>query len=237
MDLKELDILGPEVERHWYYSSKAEAVKRLLGAVAPTRILDVGSGSGFFPRYLLAHTEAAEAWCVDTRYDADAEAIEAGKPVHFRRSVPSLDVDLVLMMDVLEHLDDDAALLKEVAAKVPRESRFLISVPAFRSLWSGHDDFLEHRRRYTLAELEAIVRGAGLRVRLGTYYFGLVLPIAAILRWAQRAGLQARPARSQLIRHDPVVNAILKGLCRAELPFLRLNRAAGLTAFCLAEKP
>ena len=127
MDLKETDILGADIEHHWYYSSKAKAMTSLLQGATPTRILDVGAGSGFFSRYLLAHTTAQEAWCVDTSYQADSDEREDDKVVHYRRSVGAIDADLVLLMDVLEHVDDDVALLKDYVDKVPSGSRFLIT--------------------------------------------------------------------------------------------------------------
>lgn len=236
MDLKELEILGADVAAHWYYRSKARALRRMLGPAAPARILDVGAGSGFFSRHLLS-AGAGEAWCVDPSYPADSDELEAGRPVHFRRAVDAVDADLVLMMDVLEHVDDDGALLREYVARVPRACRFLLSVPAFRFLWSTHDEYLEHRRRYTLAQLEALVRGAGLELERGCYSYGLVFPIAAVLRAGERLRPGPREPHSHLRRHHPVVNGLLGALCTAELPFLPLNRVAGLTAMCVARKP
>ena len=233
MDLKEVDILGADIDQHWYYRSKAAALRRLLGAEPAGSILDVGAGSGFFSRHLLRHTQAREAWCVDTSYAGDDEAEEAGKPLHFRRELEQAPADLVLLMDVLEHVDDDLALLRAYVDKVPAGCRFLITVPAFSFLWSGHDLFLEHRRRYTLGEIEALVRQAGLTVQRGAYYFGLVFPLAA----AARLSGSGKEARSQLRRHHPASNALLTALCHAELPFLPFNRLAGLSVFCLAAKP
>ena len=236
MDLKETDILGADIADHWYYKSKVKAMMRIIGEEMPSKILDVGAGSGFFSRYLLSHSSAQEAWCVDVSYEGDADSCEAGKELYFRRSIEFVDADLVLLMDVLEHVDDDVELLKEYAKKVPRGSRFLISVPAFQFLWSGHDDFLDHKRRYTLHQLKDVVASAGLRVKSGSYYFGMVFPIATTLRlankWCRNGG---GPARSQLTRHHPLVNITLATLCQSELPFMRLNRFAGLTVFCLAE--
>jgi SAM-dependent methyltransferase len=236
MDLKETYILGPDIDRHWYYSSKAKAMTRLLDAWEPATILDVGAGSGFFSRHLLAHTPAKEAWCVDISYEVDSDSSEAGKAIHYRRSIEAVDADLVLLMDVLEHVDNDVVLLREYVDKVPSGSRFLITVQAFQFLWSGHDDFLEHKRRYTLRQLEDAVRSAGLDVKQGAYYFGMVFPIAASIRLAQKAIIGGGTARSQLTKHHPITNSALKALCCAELPFLKFNRVAGLTVFCLAEK-
>ncbi|WP_038861096.1 class I SAM-dependent methyltransferase, partial [Pseudomonas sp. R62] len=119
MDLKETDILGDSIDDHWYYCCKAAATRRLLGDMPIRRILDVGAGSGFFSHHLLTHTDAHEAWCVDISYPADSSATSAGKPVHYRRSIDSIDADLVLLMDVLEHVDDDLGLLKSYVDKVP----------------------------------------------------------------------------------------------------------------------
>ena len=111
-----------------------------------------------------------------------------------------------------------------------------MTVPAFQFLWSGHDDFLEHKRRYTLAQFEALARDAGLTVQRGAYYFGAVFPIAAVLRLLPQ-GPQAAAPQSQLKRHHPLVNGVLKTLCRLELPLMRMNRLAGLSVFVLACKP
>jgi 2-polyprenyl-3-methyl-5-hydroxy-6-metoxy-1,4-benzoquinol methylase len=208
----------------------------LLGAAPITRILDVGAGSGFFSHHLLTHTDAREAWCVDISYPADSSATTAGKPVHYRRGIETIDADLVLLMDVLEHVDDDLGLLKMYVDKVPSGSRFLMTVPAFQFLWSGHDDFLEHKRRYTLAQFETLAHDAGLTVQRGAYYFGAVFPIAAALRLLPQ-GAQAQPPRSQLKRHHPLVNTLLKTLCSLELPLMGMNRLAGLSVFVLAQKP
>lgn len=236
MDLKETDILGDSIGEHWYYCSKAAATGRLLGDAPIKRILDVGAGSGFFSHHLLTHTAAREAWCVDISYPAESSATTAGKPVHYRRSIDSVDADLVLLMDVLEHVDDDLGLLKSYVDKVPSGSRFLMTVPAFQFMWSGHDDFLEHKRRYTLGQFEALAGNAGLTVERGAYYFGAVFPIALASRLIP-GGARGSAPRSQLKKHHPLVNTLLKTLCSLELPLMGMNRLAGLSVFVLARKP
>ena len=234
MDLKEEEILGSEIGRHWYYRSKAAALRRMAGPLQPRRILDIGAGSGFFSRHLLAKTGAQSALCVDIGYANDRDDSEAGKPVRYRRATGPTDCDLVLMMDVLEHVDDDRGLLRHYAAKVPAGAHFLVTVPAFRFLWSGHDVFLEHKRRYRLPEIETALREAGLDVVKGAYYFGLVFPLAAAVRLAARGSSEPR---SSLKKHDPLTNGLLSGICAAELPLFPINRLAGLSAFVLARKP
>lgn len=234
MDLKEEDILGADIGRHWYYRSKAAALRRAVGRLQPKRLLDIGAGSGFFSRHLLAEGGAQSALCVDIGYPGDRDDSVAGKPVRYRRDTGPTDCDLVLMMDVLEHVDDDVGLVRHYAAKVQSGAHFLATVPAFRFLWSGHDVFLEHKRRYRLPEIEATMRTAGLEVVHGAYYFGFVFPLAAAVRLASRGDTQPR---SSLKKHGAATNAVLAAICAAELPLFPFNRLAGLSAFVLAKKP
>lgn len=234
MDLKEEDILGADIGRHWYYRSKAAALRRAVASLQPRHILDIGAGSGFFSRHLLAESDAKSALCVDTGYLADRDDSSDGKPVLYRRTIGAVDCDLVLMMDVLEHVDDDRGLVADCAAKVPPGAHFLVTVPAFRFLWSGHDVFLEHKRRYRLGEIEAVLRSAGLEIVRGSYYFGLIFPLAAAVRLASR---NSSEPRTSLKRHGALTNGLLDAACAAELPVFPINRLAGLSAFVLARKP
>jgi SAM-dependent methyltransferase len=235
MDLKEQASLGAEVATHWYYRAKASALQRYLPADDLQLILDIGAGSGFFTKHLLQCGHAREGVCVDVNYSGDHDEWIGGKPVHYRRQTGEVPASLVLMMDVIEHVDDDCALLHRYAALVPSGAAFLITVPAFQFLWSSHDVFLQHRRRYTIDQLENTVRTAGLSVVRSCYFFGMVFPLAAAVRLADR--FRPRQASSShLRRHSKLVNALLLALCRIDLALFRWNRLAGLTVMCLARK-
>ena len=237
MDIKEEDILGSHINQHWYYASKGRAMRRFIGAAPRRSVLDVGAGSGVFSKILLEHG-SQQAVCVDPAYAADHEDEHQGKPIHFVRSVDSSSADLVLMMDVCEHVDDDVRLLSGYGNLVKPGTYFLITVPAFQFLFSGHDQFLEHKRRYTIGALEKSVTASGLQVLRGSYYFAAVFPLAAAQRLVERRLVRsgALPAKSSLKIHNPLVNLMLKGACAAEVPLLRYNRLFGLTVFCLARK-
>ena len=172
---------------------------------------------------------------MDTEYESERDETVSGKPLRFRRECGAVDADVLLLMDVLEHVGDDRALLADSVAKVPRGARVVITVPAFRFLWSGHDVFLGHERRYTLPQVEALARIRRARRARRGYYFGAVLPISAARRLASRVARGEAP-RSDLARHSAPVNLALWAACRLELPFFRANRLAGLTACCLARK-
>ena len=236
MDIKETEILGADDGDHLDYRSKAQSIERCLRGIAFDTVLDVGAGSGYFSRHLLTQTSARAAYCVDPNYAHEWQELVAGKPLAFLRNTEAVSANLVLLMDVMEHVDDDVALLREYAQKSLPTASFLISVPAFQWLWSAHDDFLGHRRRYTLPHLEGVVRSAGLEVVRGNYYYGGIFPLAAAVRLLRRGKAKDAPVSSDLRRHGRLVNSALLGLCHGELALMKHNRAFGLTVFCLARR-
>ena len=237
MDLKEEDILGRDILTHWYYRSKAKALLQYIEPSNCRSILDVGAGSGFFTKFLLKHTEASSGVCIDISYSEEWDQTIEGKTIRYRKSCGQTDCDIVLLMDVLEHVDDDVGLMAEYIAKVPSGTQFMITVPAFSFLWSNHDLFLDHRRRYTISSLKKVINHAGLHMISISYYFGFVFPLAAAIRLPQKVlkGDKLEP-KSNLKKHSLVTNSVLSALCTIELPFLRINRLAGLSVFCLCRK-
>jgi hypothetical protein len=184
---------------------------------------------------LLCRTNATSATCIDTAYDRDCEDVVCGKPIAFTRSPERVDADVVLFMDVLEHVDDDLAVLRSYAGSARPRTRFVITVPAFQSLWSAHDDFLAHRRRYRLTHIRKVVSAAGLTVVDGFYFFAAILPpVALYRRWRGPAGRAA--TASDLRRHHPVTNAVLTLVCGLETHLARRNHLGGLTIFVVADK-
>ena len=141
------------------------------------------------------------------------------------------------MWDGLAHVADDVALAAEYVARVPSGARFIVTVPAFQWLWSGHDVFLEHYRRYTLGELEKTLREAGLEIEFGSYLYGSILPAVVAFRTAKRVLGGSREPQSDMRRFGRVSNRVLWSACRAELPFFKANRVAGLSVFVRAVKP
>jgi hypothetical protein len=75
------------------------------------------------------------------------------------------------MMDVLEHIQDDHSFLTEVLRKIPRGGLALVTVPAFQFLFSEHDVFLKHYRRYNRKQLLALLDSQGLRVEQCHYFY------------------------------------------------------------------
>lgn len=237
VDLKERQLLREDAAQHWYYRAKADALDRVVGKL-PGTVLDVGAGAGFFSRHLLERG-AGQAICVDPGYDSAWDEEHAGRPLLFRRHAPKQPSNLILMMDVLEHVDDDIGLAAEYIRAARPGTQLVATVPAFNWMWSAHDEFLEHRRRYTLPALQAVLRQAGLQVNGACYLYGLLLPIAAATRLPEHLirclGRSVRTA-SQMRPAGPLANILLLAACRLEAR-LPSNKVGGLTAMAWGTVP
>lgn len=239
MDLKEEDILGDKIYEHWYYISKGKAMRDMIGDQHVDEVLDVGAGSGIFSRQLLDHNIAKSAVCVDPNYAEETQDTQNGKPISFVKSIDKTTQDLVLMMDVLEHVPDDVALLKEYADSMKQGGRILITVPAFQFLWSGHDVFLEHYRRYTIKMMEKAIEDAGLTPVKSRYFFGSLFPAVVAIRFIKKVLIKSRniQPQSELKLYPRWINRLLIHLHGIEQhSIFKINKAFGLSVFCICEK-
>jgi len=120
------------------------------------------------------------------------------------------------MLDVLEHLDDDAGALDWVAMHLAPGGIAVVTVPAFQMLWSELDEIVHHRRRYTPRQLLDIVP-ASLHVAHITCYNTLLYPVVLGARLAMRAlPKKSRPGGAQLNVPPRPINWFCYRLFRSE---------------------
>ena len=239
MDLKEEDILGEKIQGHWYYLSKGKALKKFIGDIKVSEVLDVGAGSGIFSKKLLDDDVCDSAVCVDPNYAVEKTESHNGKPMRFVKKIDTTSQELILMMDVLEHVENDLQLLKNYVDSMKPGGYVLITVPAFQFMWSGHDVFLEHYRRYTIRMVEALTQKAGLKPVKSRYFFGSLFPILATSRVFKNILFNRGKfnAKSELKLYPNWLNQMLITVHSAECnSFFNFNRLFGLSVFCLCRK-
>lgn len=237
MDLKEQSQLGEDATGHWYYLSKGRAILAMLGPTTAKHLLDLGAGSGIFSRQLLQAGVTDRATCLDTGYPDELLAASDEPGLSFVRSTASRDFDLVLMIDVLEHVDDDVSFVRQYTKGLPGGTRVMVTVPAFRFLWSGHDDHLGHKRRYTRMHLRRVLSAAGLSIVDCRYFFAFILPVVMVRRLLGRilARITWSTTTSDLRRHSKLSNWLMTLLHDIERKlFFPFSYAGGLTVMCLA---
>lgn len=247
MDLKEQRAAS--APRHPWETARERFFARVLRhgwrheKGRPRSVLDVGSGDGWFASHLAAERPGTALTCWDVNYTPDLIAALASRApgVAFVRERPQGRFDQLLLLDVLEHVENDTAFLDGlVADNLANDGRVLISVPAWPALFSAHDEGLGHYRRYRPRDGAALIRSAGLKIeRGGGLFHSLLLPrlgIAAVERLGGPAA-RAQAAWSPTPLLGAAVRAVLAVDTFASLPLARLGmEVPGLSWWCLCRK-
>jgi SAM-dependent methyltransferase len=185
MDL--LERRSGESRRHPWELARADLLVRVLashaGVLHDAALLDVGAGDGWAGDRIRDAVRARRLVCWDSGYsEALVRQLRVVNPgAEFTASAPTEQFDLVLLLDVLEHVEDDRAFAAEVVRRNVRAGGLaLVSVPAWPALHSSHDVRLRHFRRYTPARCRAVLEGSGLRIlESGGAFHSLALVRAA----------------------------------------------------------
>jgi len=242
MDDRLIDQMERVQREHFWFRARAEIVLALLEPrLAPgMRVLDAGCGTGLLLSRLpagvaLAGLDASERALEHARHRLDARRADLRRgALPADPAFPPASFDWILLTDVLEHLDDDSASLAVLRGLLKPGGRLLLTVPAFRWLWTKHDEEHGHRRRYVRRELAARLAGAGLAVEKLTYYNALLLPLVLAARWAKR--LTGRDG-DDMETPAPAVNALLHRIFALERRWLRRRGfPAGVSLLAIARR-
>lgn len=237
---------------HLYRRTVVLDVLRAAGVGTAEALIELGCGAGTVATFLNqnglrvdysdVHAEALR-FAVEraqTRLDPDGPSPRFLR-ADITRRLPPGGYDGILLLDVLEHLPDDASVMRAVRDRLDdrlRERRadparagtrpfVLFTVPAFAALWSPWDDLEKHKRRFTREGARALAEGAGLEVERATYFFFPLFFAAAgvkAFRTAREALLGAPPPRFEAMaetKNHPALNATMLKLLEVERRWLR----------------
>jgi len=180
---------------------------------------------------------------VDMDYEAAGYCRERGLTTIAQASAAALPYaaetfDLVTMLDVLEHIPDDAGALAEAMRVLRPGGLLMLAVPAYRFLWGAQDEVSRHVRRYTVPELGARMKAANFAVRRLTYFNTALFPPIAALRLLRRFIPATRSDESDF--HAPApgpINALLAAIFGSEAALVaRHDLPFGVSILGLAEK-
>jgi SAM-dependent methyltransferase len=227
-------------QRHWWYRARREVLAALIRRLAmPPRggaILEIGCGTGHNLPMLgeFGHVDALEL-------DEEARAVAESRlgrsvmsaPLPELAGVPDRHYDLVGAFDVIEHIPDDAAALRSIAAKLKPRGKLVMTVPAHQWMWSAHDVVNHHQRRYSKQALADLIKGSPLKLEKVGYLNSLLFPIAV----AQRTALRLRGSDDDAELRLPArpINAALERTFALERHLIgRLPLPPGLSLFAVA---
>lgn len=228
-------------QEHWWYTGRRKILTAFVEQICRQvtdrrpRILDVGCGTG---ANLLMLSEYGEAEGVDISEDALAFCRERGLDkvrLGAGEKLPYEDgtFDLVTALDVVEHMDDDLAGLREMRRVLRPGGRVLLFVPTFMFLWGLQDDVSNHRRRYRLPELRRVLEQAGFEIERTTYAnIAFFLPILAMRQLMRLTGLKADSENNINVT---ALNGVLGSVFGAESWLLKfMNLPFGVSGLCVA---
>lgn len=197
---------------HWWFAGRRAAIQAALRRYLPagSRLLDVGCGTGGLSAELAreyrvtAADPSSSAIAIARSRGLDTIQMEPGHPL------PG-GFDAASAFDVLEHVDDDLELARQLAGAVRPNGIIAVTVPAYRSLWSSMDELGGHRRRYRLRPLVRLMAAAGIRPLHATYFNAVLFPalVAGHLLGLPRQGHELEPPARPL-------NRLLSSIFRAE---------------------
>ena len=200
-------------------------MRRLIEeVVAPSReatVVDVGCGTG---ANIAALADGYRCVGIDTSAEAVELARQRFPEVRFLVGRAPEDLgelmqqaDVLMLMDVLEHVDDDFAMFSQLAAAAEPGTHFLVTVPADESLWSEHDESFGHYRRYDRRRLESVWDGLPLRPLMVSYLNARLMPLVRLVRtWNRRRRRASGRAGTDFWMPHRHLNHLLEGLLAGE---------------------
>jgi len=166
MDLIEKILYG---NRHPWELSRTQCILDIVKKYPLRTIVDIGAGDCFFISKL-QDSASGDLYAIDTGYTEKPKVIDG---VHCFNSISELPqlVDTAMLMDVLEHVYNDNVFLKEILAQLSADALVIITVPAFQLLFSNHDVFLKHHRRYNRKQLINLLYSNNLIIEKCHYFY------------------------------------------------------------------
>jgi 2-polyprenyl-3-methyl-5-hydroxy-6-metoxy-1,4-benzoquinol methylase len=228
MQRKELEKMAQMEDAYWWHVGKRYLVTALIKHFFKDRgdlgILEVGCGTGGLTKEL---TKFGNVTAFDISSDAVEFCKQNGLKNVFVQDVQALDqtnyvgkFDLILALDVLEHIQDDLLAMEKIRDMLKDGGLFFINVPAHKFLWSEHDEALEHKRRYHSLELTKKLTDSGFKILSKSYFVSFFSPMIVLYRfWGNIFGKSAYPKTSYVML-PKFLNNFMVNLLKLETKFL-----------------
>lgn len=176
------DIYKVQEKTHPWFVFRRKLFYNFIKNKKSASILDIGCSSAIFLKYLkkqgFANLEGLEP--------SENLRKEGHLDITIHKKLPAKKYDVIFLLDVLEHIEDDEQMLKDIKNALKEHGTFYISVPAHPFLWSHHDVVNHHYRRYTKNELKEKLRRAGFKIKRLTYWNMFAFFPMALLRIFKR---------------------------------------------------
>ena len=244
MEQVEYEKMG-EFERHyWWHRGKLNLIETMFNKYlggSDLKSIEMGCGTGEV-------MDLAQKWGGITGVEISESAIEycrgrgfnnlvLGDITRLSNDVLGTGYDLALSMDVLEHVQDDVVAMRKIHEILKPGGYFFVSVPAYKFLWSNHDEALHHKRRYHSLEIKEKLKDSGFEVLQSTHFVALLFfPIAFVRLMSNFVRRSAYP-KSSYVKVPNFLNNLFILILKFEAHLTRfMNLPLGTTLFVVARK-
>ena len=231
---------------HWWYVSRRSFIHSMIEKLDlpnGAEILEIGCGTGgnlallsqFGYVHAIEMDDAGLRFCKSRVLGDNVLSISSGSLPDNISSLSGKTFDLICMFDVLEHIKDDGSTLQVLNSYLRPCGRLFLTVPSYDFMWSNHDEFLHHFRRYTKGSIKRLLTDSGL-VGVKTGYFNFFLfPIAVSARFIGRIlRMNSSPG---MATPAPALNKILRAVFKSEIFITKRALAPfGLSTWAVAKK-
>jgi len=171
----------PNAANHFWYRLRARAINQFIPTGAT--VLDVGAGAGSLGMILKQHRPDVAYRFREPEPELHAKLVETfGQQSAAPVGTPFSSPTSAVLLDVIEHVEDDVALVRSVAEELPVGSKLAVTVPALTMLWSRWDTTVGHYRRYNRKQIRRVLTDAGLEAVDARYIFPEMFPVAVARR-------------------------------------------------------
>lgn len=210
---------------HWWYEGRRRILRSVisrLGLPRQAQILEAGCGTGANLPMLKEFGDIRcfepDEWARDAAQNRYGVTVAEGT---LPQGLPFMGpFDMVGAFDVIEHIDDDVGSLKALRHVLKEGGAAVFTVPAYRFLWSRHDDFNQHKRRYTRSEFKRALTAADFKVEFISYYNTLLFPAVFGVRLIKKAFRISDKTDMEILRRG-LANKLLLALFSFERYLLR----------------
>ncbi len=234
---------------HWWFKWRFDMITDIVESLPRDehfRLLDAGCGTGQMTKLLECYGEAIGL-------ELAPEAIEFAR----KRGVHNIvqgsitdppfepgSFDLVLSLDVIEHVDNDVQILDSLFNIVKPGGYLIVTVPAFQSLWSSHDEINHHKRRYRVPQLRSMIEDAGFDITRITYCnTAMFVPVFATRKFktalrSLRHADDVNDPESDLAEYPKPVNDLLYHIVSTETKLAKhVDMPFGVSILAVAQRP
>ncbi|GJM17654.1 MAG: methyltransferase [Thermodesulfobacteriota bacterium] len=228
--------------QHWWFVARRKIITSVINGLSlepNSKIMDAGCGNGDNLEFLSQYGELTAIEREDNALER-AKSRQIGKVVkgELPDSFPSdinKENDLIVLLDVLEHIDDDEKSLSMLKNWAKNNSTLLVTVPAYQFLWTRHDELHHHKRRYTVGQLKKVIENNGWKVNYISYFNTFLFPLALLDRIKQKVFPAAQD--SDLKMPPKFVNSIFEKIFSFESSLIgKIIFPFGLSIIVVAKK-